>query len=217
MKKIYFIILFLLSFLFISKVNASTIPQLVGTIDKCYLANNYLYDDPSDLAKIYIYRVTPSESYSFVYEQGIRLRIMSSPASSPTNGSPYCGNYMSPRSSILYTNSPVTDYEYTISSDYEYIYMYFGYDQGRTGSIHWVSDEPTIPHITISNHDFYLFYDFNTIINFDILSDYDFTSFTDYQKLIVCLLFNLFYILFIFFILYILLKALNKLLSWVFY
>ncbi len=65
------------------------------------------------------------------------------------------------------------------------------------------------------NRDFYLFYDYETISNLDIFNTYDFTTFTDFQRLVIVIGFNTFYLGFLGLCIYILLKLVYKLLSWV--
>ena len=56
-------------------------------------------------------------------------------------------------------------------------------------------DQGEIPVLyTYDDKDFYLFYSFSMIANLDIFSNYDFISFTDYQKVVVTIGFNVLYI-----------------------
>lgn len=75
-------------------------------------------------------------------------------------------------------NNPAYQYiKISLDDRYEYV------DQGEIPVLYTYDDK-----------DFYLFYDFGMIANLDIFSNYDFTSFTDYQKVVVVIGFNVFYI-----------------------
>ncbi len=64
--------------------------------------------------------------------------------------------------------------------------------------------------ITVKDDDFYFFFSYNDISNFNILSSYDFSNFTDFEKIVVVLGFNIFFLLFLGFIVYIFIKFINK-------
>lgn len=208
----------------------SNVPELVGTIDSCYVsiigsdplsANCAVYSDSHNYIKVYIYHVLPNVEYSFTFLSGNRLRIFSSTESHYlVDNSIYCGNYMTNRKFVLKEESPVVNQDYSFISTQEYIYMYFGSSNNQVGSIQWqgqvIVEDPTIPSAIVPDEDFYLFYTFNDIKEFNIFEDYDFTSFTDFQKLCIVIGINILYLLFIGCSIYILLKAMNKLISWVF-
>ena len=64
--------------------------------------------------------------------------------------------------------------------------------------------------ILLDERDFYLFYSFEDIKNFDILSNYDLESFSDYQKIIVTLGFNSLFLGIIGLSIYIIIKFIYK-------
>lgn len=64
--------------------------------------------------------------------------------------------------------------------------------------------------ITVKDDDFYFFFSYNDISNFNILSSYDFTNFTDFEKIVIVLGFNIFFLMFLGFIVYIFIKLVNK-------
>lgn len=66
------------------------------------------------------------------------------------------------------------------------------------------------------NTDFYLLFNFTDISSFDIFSSYDFSSFSDFEKVTVTILINILFIGFVGLCIYIILKAINKLVSWLF-
>lgn len=68
----------------------------------------------------------------------------------------------------------------------------------------------------VESTDYYLFYTFTDISSFNVFSWVDFTTFNDFQKITIILMVNGFYLGFIGLCIYILLKALNKLVSWLF-
>lgn len=68
----------------------------------------------------------------------------------------------------------------------------------------------------VESTDYYLFYTFTDISSFDVFSWVDFTTFNDFQKIAIVLMVNGFYLGFVGLCIYILLKALNKLVSWLF-
>ena len=68
----------------------------------------------------------------------------------------------------------------------------------------------------LSDDDFYLFFTFEDISNFNIFSSYDFSVFTDFEKIVVVGLFNILYLGLFFGVVYIVIKLLNKGLSFIF-
>lgn len=69
---------------------------------------------------------------------------------------------------------------------------------------------------TSKSTDLYLFYNYSDICSFDIFSWVDFTTFTDFQKVVVVISVNIFFCIFLLFIVYIFIKLFNKLVSWLF-
>lgn len=59
----------------------------------------------------------------------------------------------------------------------------------------------------------YLFYDLETIKQFSIFSQFDFSTFTDFQNLVLLLGVNLFYISFLSFVFTIIYKTFNRLIN----
>lgn len=64
--------------------------------------------------------------------------------------------------------------------------------------------------ITVSDDDFYFFFTFEDISNFNVLQDYDLISLSDFQKIVLVLGFNIFFLGFFGLVIYILIKLLNK-------
>lgn len=60
------------------------------------------------------------------------------------------------------------------------------------------------------DEDLYLFYSFEDISKFNIFSDFDFVSFSDFEKLSITLIINIFYCLFLGLCIYIIIKIFNK-------
>lgn len=120
--------------------------------------------------------------------------------------------YITQKNSSLFTNG-----EYCVlnsqSNGSNVPFTYNGVSYNCSGNI----DQPTIDYdLVLFENDFYLFYDFNDISQFDIFSSYDFTTFTDFEKLVIVFGFNILYLLFIFVIVYIVIKVIYKMLSWLF-
>lgn len=63
---------------------------------------------------------------------------------------------------------------------------------------------------TYSDDDLYLFYSFDDISKFNIFSDYDFTTFSDFEKLCITIIINLFFCIFLGLCIYIIIKVFNK-------
>ena len=63
------------------------------------------------------------------------------------------------------------------------------------------------------DEDLYLFYSFEDISKFNIFSDFDFVSFSDFEKLSITLIINIFYCLFLGLCIYIIIKIFNKFIS----
>ncbi len=234
MKKLFIgLFIAILSFVSIIEIKAdsyTTSPQYIGSIDNCYIANSHFYS--SSGYNVLIYRIDVTSDYSsvnipFTFLSGERLRYFTSSELVTTcDINPDFYNFSGMGNGI--NNSPVIDNVYSYDFYWGgarpdatfplYVYMYLG----SNGSISWGTDisepepEPTIPEVTLPTSDYYLFYDFNTIANFNIFSSYDFTSFTDYEKLMFTIVVNIFYLGFIGFCIYILAKGLYKMISWVF-
>lgn len=68
----------------------------------------------------------------------------------------------------------------------------------------------------INSNDYYLFYSFTDISNFDVFNWVDFTSFTDFEKVCTVCLINILYSIVWLLVIYVFLKAFNKLISWCF-
>lgn len=68
----------------------------------------------------------------------------------------------------------------------------------------------------IKTNDYYLFYNFTDISNFDIFNWVDFTSFSDFEKVCIVCLINILYAIVWLLVIYVFLKAFNKLISWCF-
>lgn len=64
--------------------------------------------------------------------------------------------------------------------------------------------------IQVSDDDFYFFFTFEDISNFNILQNYDLINLTDFQKIVLVLGFNIFFLGFLGLVIYILIKLLNK-------
>ena len=225
MKKIFIIISFIFTFFVsFSFVNADEYqPIHIGTINNCYAYavsdSNSGFDVPAVTRSVEIYEVVNNvTSYSFKVDKNSgSINIFGSDTlelnctTSMTDRVKYYRQVNGFNTSTIYSFNTSRQYFYVTATDISIEWQ---------GSV--VSPQPdpepesTIPHITISDHDFYLFYDFDTISDFDIFSSYDFTNFTDFEKIIVTIVINILYLLFIFFTLYFLLKAINKLVSWVF-
>lgn len=63
---------------------------------------------------------------------------------------------------------------------------------------------------TYSDDDLYLFYSFDDINKFNIFSNYDFTTFSDFEKLCITIIINLFFCIFLGLCIYIIIKVFNK-------
>lgn len=61
-----------------------------------------------------------------------------------------------------------------------------------------------------SDDDLYLFYSFDDICKFNIFSNYDFTTFSDFEKLCITIIINLFFCIFLGLCIYIIIKVFNK-------
>lgn len=61
-----------------------------------------------------------------------------------------------------------------------------------------------------SDDDLYLFYSFDDICKFNIFSNYNFTTFSDFEKLCITIIINLFFCIFLGLCIYIIIKVFNK-------
>lgn len=116
------------------------------------------------------------------------------------------------------TSSAVPDTVQYIHPDWNLTFIkYVSNSSVATYSWQEVSEDLVIPFDRhLSDDDFYLFYSFEDISNFNILSNYDFTNFSDFEKLMVVIGFNLIFIIFLFGVVYIFIKLLNKGISFIF-
>ena len=111
--------------------------------------------------------------------------------------------------SILVDELPICessnlDTIYALSTDYHYYQCSFDTE-------YYYEDLGIIPQtFHYSDKDFYLFYDFATISEFDIFESYDFTSFTDYQKLSVVIGFNILFVIILAFFVSIIYKVVAR-------
>ncbi len=77
-------------------------------------------------------------------------------------------------------------------------------------------DKYQVKEIKLDDRDFYLFYDFEDIKEFNILSNYDLESFTDFQKVVIVLGFNILFLGIIGLSIYIFIKLVYKGISMIF-
>lgn len=216
-NKLYLILLFIFSFFLFGSINASELKvDYIGTLSDCGICSSrYLC---SSKFNVQVYKLYGSNlTYTLRFHNSmnyIRVLISTEQHTSCSRGSDtYLGF------SVSYSQS-IYDFEInTLSSEFSYVYIAIYPDD----SVEWLNLETSsdttdyvIPKADISDSNFYLFFNFNDIVNFDVFNDYNFTDFTDFQKIIIVLLINILFILFLGFIIYILLKALYKLFSWVF-
>ncbi len=107
-------------------------------------------------------------------------------------------------------------YEYTVNGLPELAaFLDYIYEHVSTSSIDttysWKEVRKSdVYEITVKDDDFYFFFSYNDISNFNILSSYDFTNFTDFEKIVIVLGFNIFFLMFLGFIVYIFIKLVNK-------
>lgn len=81
----------------------------------------------------------------------------------------------------------------------------------------WIEiDKYQVKEIRLDERDFYLFYSFDDIKEFNILSNYDLDSFTDFQKIVICLGFNILFLGIISLSIYIFIKLVYKGISMIF-
>lgn len=113
-------------------------------------------------------------------------------------------------------------YSFIINAYFDdYVYRYFSLTPfvASTISYSWeeVSKDLVDPFDRhLSDDDFYLFFTFEDISNFNIFSSYDFSVFTDFEKIVVVGLFNILYLGLFFGVVYVFIKLLNKGLSFIF-
>lgn len=77
-------------------------------------------------------------------------------------------------------------------------------------------DKYQVKEIKLDERDFYLFYNFEDIKEFNILSNYDLESFTDFQKVVIVLGFNILFLGIIGLSIYIFIKLVYKGISMIF-
>ena len=117
-----------------------------------------------------------------------------------------CNSYVLNRGGVVLTNI----YSDTSVSS---ILDWFELESAGVVTYTWkeVSEDLVIPFDNhLDDRDFYLFYSFEDISEFNILSNYDFSNFSDYEKLVIVIGFNLLFLSFVGVVIYIFIKLLNK-------
>lgn len=209
---------------------------VVGSRYISYYNNRYTFGYVSSYPGLLVYRVD-SSSFSFSKISGSYFYIVVSDIDIRSNLSNN-RSYEFPNSHVLYYSETLDSsniFSYSGYSGSVYLYLYLNKTNNDVGSISWgtptgiinldsnsgsSSDLPVVdsevPEVVIPTTDYYLFFDFDTISDFNVFSDFDFTGFSDYEKLMVTIVVNIFYLGFLGFCCYICLKGLYKMLSWVF-
>ena len=123
-------------------VNASTSPELVYTIDNCFLYNtgNSVNFNSGAGYNVLVYSIPTNVELSFTFNGGDRLRVLVGTFNDTPNFQ--CSTTsLSSFETLLNISSPVVNNVYSITSSYDYAFVYVG----PNGSITWsgsVEPEP---------------------------------------------------------------------------
>lgn len=125
---------------------------------------------------------------------------------------PYAGFYIDISDDFYFNKSYGENVISYIDEDYrDFIDTFFVYEFDGYTTYSWKEVRKSdVYEITVKDDDFYFFFSYNDISNFNILSSYDFSNFTDFEKIVIVLGFNIFFLMFLGFIVYIFIKLVNK-------
>lgn len=125
---------------------------------------------------------------------------------------PYDGFYIDISDDLYFNSSSGENVITFIDEDYRgFLDKFFVYEFDSYTVYSWKEvSKSDVYDIIVKDDDFYFFFSYNDISNFNILSSYDFSNFTDFEKIVVVLGFNIFFLMFLGFIVYIFIKFINK-------
>lgn len=107
------------------------------------------------------------------------------------------------------SNSVITVVSQIDESNLIYNLLYLDIDSGYSYSWKEINYSDWYRY-SYSDDDLYLFYSFDDISKFNIFSNYDFTTFSDFEKLCITIIINLFFCIFLGLCIYIIIKVFNK-------
>lgn len=107
------------------------------------------------------------------------------------------------------SNSSITVVSRIDESNLIYNLLYLDIDSGYSYSWKEINYSDWYRY-SYSDDDLYLFYSFDDICKFNIFSNYDFTTFSDFEKLCITIIINLFFCIFLGLCIYIIIKVFNK-------
>lgn len=107
------------------------------------------------------------------------------------------------------SNSAITVVSQIDESNLIYNLLYLDIDSGYSYSWKEINYSDWYRY-SYSDDDLYLFYSFDDISKFNIFSNYDFTTFSDFEKLCITIIINLFFCIFLGLCIYIIIKVFNK-------
>ena len=107
------------------------------------------------------------------------------------------------------SNSTITVVSHIDESNLIYNLLYLDIDSGYSYSWKEINYSDWYRY-SYSDDDLYLFYSFDDICKFNIFSNYDFTTFSDFEKLCITIIINLFFCIFLGLCIYIIIKVFNK-------
>lgn len=107
------------------------------------------------------------------------------------------------------SNSIITVVSQIDESNLIYNLLYLDIDSGYSYSWKEINYSDWYRY-SYSDDDLYLFYSFDDISKFNIFSNYDFTTFSDFEKLCITIIINLFFCIFLGLCIYIIIKVFNK-------
>ena len=107
------------------------------------------------------------------------------------------------------SNSSMTVVSRIDESNLIYNLLYLDIDSGYSYSWKEINYSDWYRY-SYSDDDLYLFYSFDDICKFNIFSNYDFTTFSDFEKLCITIIINLFFCIFLGLCIYIIIKVFNK-------
>lgn len=176
------------------------------------------FDSLPEFKAATILKYSPSDNRSLVelYNNGgkaqIRINKNQLFLNFRSSDFPYVGFYLDVSDDFYFNKSDGGNLISYIDEDYrDFLDTYFVYEFDGYTIYSWKEVRKSdVYEITVKDDDFYFFFSYNDISNFNILSSYDFTNFTDFEKIVIVLGFNIFFLMFLGFIVYIFIKLVNK-------
>lgn len=181
--------------------------------DPVSVYNDLLSTSISSGQRIYVFRTTAYKDIIYFQYDDSRWKLHSSFQYNLVHYDLVNNTYVTgyKNTSITYPDTEDLILNDTYNTYYEEILgKYFSYTPFEL-TFEWIEvSKNDVIEIKIPTDDFYLFYDFDDIRNFNIFESYNFDTFTDFQKLVIVLGINILFLGFISICFYIFIRLIYK-------